>query len=170
LDKNLGKGAALLIGFSNVSKKADIIGFIDADLDISPSCIKKMISDLVKDNTDMAIGSKYHPDSQVSISLRRKILSQIYRILMQALIGLNVSDTQTGVKFFKRDFLTIILSHEFHTESFAFDIELLLLASKNQIRILEHPVEMKKQFNSSVGIQNGLKALRDLVVIRRSNS
>lgn len=168
LDHNQGKGAALLAGFAKASPLSEIIGFMDADLDISPDCIKSIIQHLDSDMADFVIGSKYHRDSNVVVSLKRRVMSRVFRITMKSLIGLNVSDTQTGIKFFKKDFLNTINAHEFNTTSFAFDVELLVLAVRNQLRVTEHPIDMKKEFKSSIGLKNGLMAFIDLVVIRRS--
>ncbi len=49
-----------------------------------------------------------------------------------------MSDTQTGAKAFKKEVLDVI-APKLYTKRYAFDVELLLLASKHGFKIAEAP-------------------------------
>lgn len=142
--ENLGKGHAVRCGMSK--SKGKIIGFFDADLDINPDAI--ILSSVYFDrfNSDIVIGSKRHPESIVNYPWSRRILSSVYQILVRILFGLNVRDTQTGVKFFKRKVLERILPRLL-VKAWAFDVEMLVVANYLGFKkIYEIPVELKTEF------------------------
>ncbi len=98
--KNLGKGFAIKYGVRQA--RGDVIGFMDAGMDLDPTEISIMLDVMNWNNADIVVGSKLHPDSKISYPLVRKILSWGYRILTHILFGFNVRDTQVGLKIFKR--------------------------------------------------------------------
>ena len=98
-EKNTGKGFAIKYGVEKA--KGDIIGFIDAGMDLDPSEISIMLDIMDWNSADIVVGSKLHPESKVSYPFVRKILSWGYRTLTHILFGFKVRDTQVGLKFFK---------------------------------------------------------------------
>ena len=92
---NRGKGFAIKLGVDEA--KGNVIGFIDAGMDIDPSEISLMLDLMEWNNADMILGSKLHPESQVNYPIFRKILSWGYRILTHILFGYNIKDTQVGL-------------------------------------------------------------------------
>lgn len=136
-DKNCGKGAALKYGFYQAT--GEIVVFIDSDMEIDPHQIRKYITAL--EYADIAIASKYIEDSKVVVSRTRKYLSIIFHYLVRLLTGLNVKDTQAGLKSFKRDkFIDVF--NLLTVKRFAFDVELLVIANKFNMKIVELPVEL----------------------------
>ncbi len=166
-DRNLGKGAAIVHGLNQVSSISKVIGFMDADLDIDPKDLPSILGKLQLSEQMMIIGSKYHSLSKVKVSNSRKFLSHLYRYATRQIIGISVSDAQTGLKFYTSDFHPILLKHSFQIKSFAFDVELIALAEKNGLNIVEYPISVRKTFSSSVGLKSGGKALWDLIRIRQ---
>lgn len=146
--KNKGKGFAIKYGV--LKAKGDIIGFIDAGMDLDPVEIPMMINIMDWNQADIVIGSKLHPDSKVRYPFSRKILSWGYRTLTQVLFGFKVKDTQVGLKFFKkkaaRDVFPRIL-----VKSFAFDVEVLAVArGLGYTKIYEGPIELDFSGVSSI--------------------
>lgn len=143
--ENQGKGYAVKFGM--LKAKGDIIGFIDAGMDIHPSGLRMLLNHMEWYDADIIVGSKMHPVSQVKYPLYRKVLSWGYRLLTATLFGFKVRDTQVGLKFFKRKVLRDILP-KMRIKSYAFDIEILALAySSGYKRIFEAPIEIN--FNTS---------------------
>lgn len=145
---NIGKGFAFLYGFSQSS--GDIVALLDGDLDIHPKHLRLFadLMDLV--DADIVIGSKRHPLSQITYPLVRRIYSSILQIIVRLFFGLNVTDTQVGVKLFKRKVLERVIPRMV-VKTFAFDLEILVIAYRLGFRrIIEAPVELKINLGSKV--------------------
>lgn len=139
-EKNRGKGYAIRFGMARA--RGDLIGFIDAGMDINPNSISMLLEHLEWYQADAIVGSKTHPASKVKYSLSRKILSKGYRYLVRFFTGLNVADTQTGLKVFKRQVLEDVLPR-LVVKRFAFDFEMLAVAAYlGYRRIYEAPIEL----------------------------
>ena len=145
-EKNGGKGSALKFGFKFCSGR--FVAFMDADLDLHPKQIPWFIDHMKKHDTDVTIGSKRHPLSKVNYPSSRKILSQAYHILTRILFRLNLSDTQAGLKLFKREVLEDILPRVL-CKKYAFDLELLVNANHLGHKISEIPIELNWQRSQS---------------------
>lgn len=146
--QNSGKGFALRRGFAEAS--GDIVGFIDADMDLHPRQLNVLIAQLERDKADIAVGSKLHPDSRVSYPPLRRGLSRCYRLLTRALFRLKVRDTQVGLKVFNRAVLDEVMPR-LRVKRFAFDLELLAVARYyGYTRIVEVPIALDYQFSSTI--------------------
>ena len=104
---NHGKGYAVRYGMARA--KGNYIAFIDSGMDIDPNGISMIIEHMEWYDADIIVGSKRHPASQVEYPLLRKIYSIGYQIGLKILFGLNIKDTQAGLKVFKRKVLLDVL-------------------------------------------------------------
>jgi len=167
---NLGKGHAVRYGMAKA--KGQIIGFVDAGLEINPNGISMLLEHFEWYKADIIVGSKRHPASRVIYPWQRRILSFCYQVLVRVLFGLNVKDTQVGIKFFKREVLKKVLPRLL-VKAFAFDIEVLAVANYLGFkRIYEAPVELKMEFKGGVStiaskgfIKTSLKMLWDTLAV-----
>lgn len=146
---NYGKGHAVRFGMNRA--KGDIIGFIDAGMDINPNSLSMLLEHFEWYKADIIIGSKWHPVSKVNYPLFRKIISFGYSDLVKLLFGLKVKDTQLGLKFFRREVLEKVLPRLL-VKTYAMDVEILAVADRlGYKRIFEAPIELDwKDINSSV--------------------
>ena len=142
---NQGKGFALKYGTRFA--KGDVIVFLDADLDLHPNHIVSFLKLMQRTGADIVIGSKRHKDSRLYYPVFRNILSLIYSTMLLFLFGLSVSDTQTGLKAFKRKPLIQILK-KVSVKKYAFDLEVLVNAHKLKYSIVEAPITLK--FNREI--------------------
>lgn len=150
-EDNKGKGYAVKYGMSRA--KGDVVGFLDAGLDINATGIAILLDTMVWNNADIVIGSKLHPQSKIRYPLTRKILSWGYRSLTHALFGFNVKDTQVGLKFFKKRVAQDVFSR-IVVKAFAFDVEVLAVAeAQGYSKIYEAPIEL--DFNGASSITSG---------------
>jgi glycosyltransferase involved in cell wall biosynthesis len=117
--KNAGKGFAIKTGFMEAT--GDLVVFIDADMEINMETISQYIKAL--DNADITIASKWHPQSQIKMSLGRKLLSRTFNVLFRLLTGLNLKDTQVGLKAIKRQAFNNIVPR-LAVKRYAFDVDL----------------------------------------------
>ena len=165
-ENNLGKGRALKTGFSHAV--GDSVIFMDSDSDIEPKQVGYYIEAL-KD-ADVVVASKRHPQSKVDAPLIRKILSHGFNILVKLLVGLRLSDTQTGLKAIRRDAFLSVFS-KLTVKRYAFDVELLVLTNLLGLRIVELPIviqlrglfgfrEVCRMFLDLLGITYRLRVLR----------
>lgn len=137
---NHGKGYAVRFGMAKC--KGDVVGFLDAGGDISILTLSMMIEHFKWYNADIVVGSKRHPVSKVQYPVARKILSFGYQQMTRMLFGLNIKDTQVGMKLYRREVLEDVLPRLL-VKQFAFDIEILAVAYYlGYTRIFEAPVEL----------------------------
>jgi len=145
-----GKGYALRKGLETAV--GDVICFIDADIDIHPGEIHNLLPYLCY--YDVVIGIKRLD----RLPPRRRLVSFGYRLLVRFLFKVHISDTQTGLKIWKREHMP-----EFNTDGFAFDIELLVKARKAGLRIKEVPINCR--IYSKVGLSSIIKTFLETIRI-----
>lgn len=137
---NGGKGAALRAGFE--ASTGGFVMLLDGDLDILPEQTPLFFEAMVSKNADVVVGSKRHKDSQVQYPWHRRLVSWVYFTLVRIFIGLPITDTQTGMKLFKREVLGEALSRML-VKTYAFDLELLSIAFQRGAKITEAPVVIR---------------------------
>ncbi|RLG82779.1 MAG: glycosyltransferase family 2 protein [Thermoprotei archaeon] len=162
LPRNMGKGFALLYGFRK--SRGDIVVFFDGDLDIDPRQIHLLVNTLRSNGVDIAITSKWHPQSRTIATPLRKFLSRAFYALTRLFLGLRVSDTQTGAKAFRRDVLEDIARH-LTVKRYAFDVELLTAATARRYRIAEVPALWRIKLTSRFKTREIIKMLIDLMAV-----
>jgi glycosyltransferase involved in cell wall biosynthesis len=159
---NRGKGHALKYGFGKTS--GDLIVFYDAGLDFVPAQVGDFINLLQKSGVDVVIGSKRHPESKVNYPLKRRLISFGGQVLVRVLFRLNITDTQVGLKVFRREVLEEVLPRVL-VRRFAFDIELLALTKHYGFRIKEAPVDLNLTFPTAGTLSSVVKTLVDTLAI-----
>ena len=155
---NRGKGYAVKTGV--IQSSGNIVIFADGDLDISHDKIREYITEL--ENCDIVIASKRHPQSKVNAPFSRKFLSRMFNLFVRMVIGLKVKDTQSGLKAGKGASLRTIFRIML-VKRYAFDVELLTIASALNLKIREMPVEINLDHNFKV--QDIVKMLLDVTAI-----
>lgn len=143
---NQGKGRALFRGFESAS--GELVAFLDADLEIAPENVLALMDKMAQTDADVIIGTKAADRSQ--FPLARRAMSAAFRKTVTFLFGLDVSDTQTGIKLFRRDTLEDVIPR-MRVSRFAFDIELLVAAHRFGYRIAEIPVQVTYLRQGSLG-------------------
>ncbi len=144
---NKGKGQAVRFGMQKA--KGDIIMFIDSGGDIDPQGLIMLLEHMKWYDADIIVGSKTHPASKVHYPFSRKITSKGYFYFVKFLFGIKISDTQTGIKAFKREVLEKVLD-KLVVKRFAFDIEILAVAHLFGFKkIYEAPVHINMDFSGS---------------------
>lgn len=146
---NKGKGHAVRYGM--VRSQGDIIGFIDAGMDLDPNSLSMLLEHFEWYDADIIVGSKRHPVSAVKgYNWQRRLVSWGGQMITRFLLGIKVRDTQAGVKFFRRKVLKDIMPRLL-VKKFAFDIEMLAVAKRlGYKRIFEAPVRMEWTLGNSV--------------------
>lgn len=160
---NIGKGFALSLGVDQST--GALVTFIDADMELDPANIKGFIELMETSGCDAVIGSKRHPMSRVDYPKFRRIQSAAYQLLVRVLFNLNVRDTQTGLKLFRRQVLAEAVPL-LAIKKFAFDLELLVVARLLGYRnVCEAPITLDYQFESTVSLGSAWRVLWDTAAI-----
>jgi glycosyltransferase involved in cell wall biosynthesis len=160
---NIGKGFALSLGVDQST--GSLVTFIDADMELDPANIKGFIELMQTSGYDAVIGSKRHPLSNVAYPKFRRIQSAAYQLLVRLLFNLNVRDTQTGLKLFRRQVLADVVPL-LAIKKFAFDLELLVVARQLGHRsVCEAPISLNYQFQSTVNLGSAWRVLWDTAAI-----
>ena len=155
--QNRGKGYALRRGTAE-SRGARVV-FIDADMELHPRGISRLLA-MLDAGADVAIGSKRHPESQVHYPRLRRIQSEAYQLLIRRLFGLNVTDTQTGLKAFRAPLLRAALP-ALTNDGFSFDLELLVQLADAGAVIAEGPISLEYRFQSTTSLSATVDVLRE---------
>jgi hypothetical protein len=163
LTENSGKGSALRTAFEGLATK--YVGFIDADGDIPVSLLPKMIDTIAFKDADVVFGSKWHPDSVLSISRGRKFVSTIHHFFQSSLFKIDISDTQVGVKIYNNDALQKVLP-TLREKTFSLDIEIFVaMVAYGHKNFIEMPVVIQRSGGSTVSFANAIRSFVDLMRI-----
>lgn len=153
-EENRGKGYAVRYGMKRA--KGDIIGFVDADTDIQIRTLGYALKAMKDENTMAAIPSKFHKDSNIEMTLGRKILS--YGLIFTNKIFLklpkNIDDIGCGLKLFRKDLVKRILP-ALTVERFAIDSEILSEIGKVGYNVTRVPFFLNKNRSESLSSDIG---------------
>ena len=131
-----GKGAAVIAAVRR--SEADLFGFIDADLSVNPREIISFLTPLEGNECDIVIGSRLLDSTIVDRGMFRTLLSKTFNILRRMIVGVNVEDTQCGLKVMNARGKEILAKC---TETgWFFDMEFLARAERAGLRIREVPI------------------------------
>jgi len=83
--------------------------------------------------------------------------------MTRLLFGLDITDTQAGIKLVRREIVTALLPI-LEENGFTFDLELLAVARRfGYRRVVELPVEIRERFSSTVSPRAAWEMLLDTV-------
>jgi len=146
------KGKAKALRRAWQSSKAQIVGFMDADLSTELDAFPKCVKCIVNDKADIAIGNRFAPESKIERSLFREFLSRGYSTLIRIFFPRTaIRDAPCGFKFLRSTVSRKLLPH-IENESWFFDSELLLLAEQAGYNIAQVPVRWTERKKSTVKI------------------
>ncbi len=165
---NRGKGYAVRHGLREA--KGDWVLFTDADLSAPIDEFGKLAAAVEAEGADGAIGSRALDRSLIGVRqpLFREMSGRFFNLAMRLITGLPYRDTQCGFKLVSRDAASLIAAKQ-QIEGFGFDVEILFIAKKHGLRILEVPVRWNNAEGTKVSLLNGLAAFLDPLEVRRND-
>ncbi len=169
LKKNMGKGMALKHGM--LLAKGKYIFFMDADLPYPLESITKALHVFYAKKADLVIGGRdlYQEQSDVPYPLSRKIASAVFSRFINAVLHLDIPDTQCGFKGFTKA-ATRVIFPQLTIQGFGFDFEMLFLARKYGYHIERIPVNLRHSVDSKVHIiRDSWKMFRDALQVRTND-
>ena len=132
--KNIGYGGCLKTIFKWAKKNnIDILTTLDGDGQHEPNEIPKILLPIIKENSDLVIGSRFI-ENRANIPKYRKFGINIITLLTNILSKTKFSDTQSGFRAYNRKALNLISLTE---RRFGASIETLLQARLKKFKIKE---------------------------------
>ena len=159
-----GKGWAVRQGM--LQAEGEYRFMCDADLSMSIDQLARFLPPALG-NYDVAAGSRTIPGAQrVGEPARRKLTAKGFNLLVRTLAPCGVSDTQCGFKCFSAAAAHRLFSLQ-KLDGFAFDVELLYLARKLGLSIIEVPIEWHHSPESKVRlVRDSTRMGRDMLRVR----
>lgn len=143
----INKGKGYIVRYGMARAKGDLVAFLDAGMEIDPNGLSMLLEHMEWYKADVIVGSKRHPASQVSYPRSRRVISWLYQLFVRVFTGLNVRDTQVGLKVYRRPVLEKVLPRMI-VKRYAFDLEMLVVAHHlGYKRIYEAPIKMSYNFS-----------------------
>lgn len=140
---NCGKGRALKDAFAYcLNKWPKMLGCITADSDgqHTPKAITQCREKLIENPSGLVLGSRnFKADSKKEIPFKSKFGNQLTCKVFKNLYGINISDTQTGLRGIPAEFMNYLLTVP--GEKFEFETQMLIETKKEKIQIIEVPIE-----------------------------
>ena len=165
LRPNHGKGYAVRAGM--LAGEGALRIFTDADLATPPDEFGPLMAAL--ESAPVAIGTRVHPDGtdmrSASQTAARRFLGRLFTRVARPLVGPGIPDTQCGFKGFRAAAAETIFSR-LKTEGYVFDIEVLCLARRAGLQVVQVPVRWRDPGGSRVEVRVRLM-LRTLVELAR---
>jgi len=163
---NRGKGVAVRQGLLAATKPIGL--FSDADFSTPIEETPKLIEPIAAGELDVAFGSRALDRRLIGQRQpwRREQGGRVFNLIVRVATGLPFWDTQCGFKAFRLDVFRPILERA-NTEGFGFDVELLYLARKANLRLREIPVRWNHYDGSKVDFaRDSLRMLREIAALR----
>jgi len=148
LARNQGKGGAVRAGVARA--RGEFVVTTDSDLPFSLEPIATTLAWL-RDGADIVIGDRLLPGSQcrVDVTPLRRLSSVAFTFSVHHLVALRLPDTQCGYKAYRAPVAKALFG-ALEITSFAFDVEILLRATKAGYSIRRQPLRLVHNEDTSV--------------------
>lgn len=161
---NLGQGAALQTGIEYaLGKNVSTVVTFDADGQHDAGDITLLIDPILRDEADVVLGSRFLASAS-NISLPRKMILQMARLVNFLFSGLLLTDAHNGLRAFNREALNKICITE---NRMAHASEILFEIKRHKLRWMEVPVHIHySDYSRNKGQSpwESIKILFDLVL------
>lgn len=165
--QNRGKGGAIRLGLEQAT--GEVIGYLDADDKTDIRGVAEVMA-RIADGADGVIGDRTLAGSDIAVARRayRQWGSDQFRRLLRWWMGLgDFPDTQCGFKFFRASVMRDLFGR-MQIDGYMFDVELLLLATRDGLRIDRIPVVWRDDPDSRFKpVSGSVRNVRELARIRR---
>jgi len=142
-----GRGGALQEAW--LGTEADIVSYMDVDLSSDLRDYPRLLAPLVRDEADLAVGSRLAQGAEVQRGWKREVLSRGYSVLVRIMLRFPVRDAQCGFKAMKAAAAPAVLL-EVEDRGWFWDTELLWVANWKGFRVREIPIRWVEDRDSRV--------------------
>lgn len=165
--ENRGKGHAVRAGL--LATQSPVALFSDADLSTPITELPKIVEPIERGDYDLVLGSRALDRSLIGQRQpwRREQGGKVFNAIVRLATALPFADTQCGFKAFRMETARPVIEQA-QVEGFGFDVELLFLARRAGLRMLEVPVRWDHHEGSKVHIlRDSLRMFREVVTLRQ---
>jgi dolichyl-phosphate beta-glucosyltransferase len=163
---NRGKGYSVKRGLSEA--RGEVALMTDADLSSPITEAPKLINPIIEGRADIAFGSRALNRKLIGVrqSLVRDLGGRVFNFALRGITGLNFKDTQCGFKAFRVEAVRPVFQLQ-RIEGFGFDPEILYIARKRGLRLLEVPVVWNHSEGGTFNpLRDAPKMFADLIRLR----
>lgn len=163
---NRGKGYSVKRGLT--AARGEVVLFSDADFSSPITEAPKLIDPIAAGHADVTFGSRALDRTLIGVrqSPLRDFGGRVFNLLVKTITGLKFKDTQCGFKAFRREPALPVFALQ-SIERFGFDPEVLYIAKKRRLRLLEVPVVWNNSEGSKVSfLSDSINMTLDLLRIR----
>ena len=163
-EKNKGRGQTVTDGFR--AARGSIAGFLDVDLEVHARYIPSLVK-AIERGADVAVVRRIYA-FQLS-SLDRYAMSRGYSWLVRRLLDVDLRDTETGYKFFRRERLLPVLD-EIEDPGWFWDTEFMVRAVRRGLEVAEVPGAYIRRFDKTStvsGVRDSIRYFGKLVAFRK---
>ncbi len=153
---NRGKGWAVQQGM--LAAAGEWIIFMDADLSVPVETLNLFLKK-IKEGWDIVIGSRRVPGAQITQRqpyLREQLGKQFTKI-SNLILGTQFKDFTCGFKLFKKEAARLLFTDQ-QLWNWSFDSEILFLAKKRGLKIVEYPVQWTNSKDTKVQLFKDIPA------------
>jgi glycosyltransferase involved in cell wall biosynthesis len=167
VEPNRGKGHAVRTGL--LAARSRVAAFFDADLSMPVTETPKLVEPIRSGQYDVVFGSRALDRRLIGTHQpwTREQSGRVFNFVMRRLTGLPFKDTQCGFKAFRMDVCRPVVEGAL-IDRFGFDVELLFIAHRAGLRMLEYPVRWDDVAGGSVSFKTGLQGFAELNEVRRN--
>lgn len=167
LEKNTRKAGTYIESLKSID--ADTFVFVDADDSFLIDDIARMLNIVQAGYYDIVIGTK--DMTSENRPLARRMISFCKRTVTRPFLPKGVNDSQTGLKVLNHTAAQNILPHLHVSSGLAIDLEMMYLAKKLHLRVLQLPVLCMDREGSHIRIvHDSLLFLKTLVKLRSKHA
>src|SRR5918912_1703802 len=165
VEPNRGKGHAVRAGL--LAARWRVAAFFDADLSMPVTETPKLVGPIRSGQYDIVFGSRALDRKLIGTHQpwTREQSGRVFNRVMRVLTGLPFKDTQCGFKAFRMDVCRPVVEGAL-IDRFGFDVELLFIAHRAGLRMLEYPVRWNDVAGGTVSFRSGLQGFAELRQIR----
>ena len=133
------KGRGFALRQTWLASPKDIVSYMDVDLSTGIEAFPALIGAVASGEYGVATGTRLASASEVTRSLKRRVLTRGYSVMIKSLFWTRWSDAQCGFKAVSREAAQRIVP-VIENNNWFFDTELLILTEKMGYRVKEVPV------------------------------
>lgn len=142
LEKNLGKGAALITGFRYILSHfldIDAVITLDGDGQHDPSLIPHFAEEFEKNSPDLIYGNRFA--SRQGMPWHREILNALSNKMMSRICRRPILDSQCGFRLYSRKLIQDQMD-QWKTVHYELETEILIKTCRQQRKVASVPITM----------------------------
>ncbi len=166
LAQQSGKGAAVRTGM--LAATGGVVAFTDADLPYDLNSLKDGYTAILAKQCDVVFGARDLAESACVAQRRwlRTLATGVFREIVRQLVSREITDTQCGLKVFRRAAAIDIFSRT-TLDGFAFDAEVVYLTRRLKLPWRRIPVTLVNEYSSTISLtRHAVPMLLDVLRLR----